>query len=341
MILGKEILMTPLILRRRPTGRLGFTLIELLVVIAIIAVLIALLVPAVQKVREASNRTTCQNNLKQMGLAIHNNEEIYKTIVSGGWGWDWIGVPSKGTTSAQPGGWVYNLLSYIEQDNVRKLGLGKTGAAFQADMLTLIETQIPLFNCPTRRSGLFPYTWNTGGYNYYSADASGATVTINAPYETNVARADYAGCCGDQGTDQLSGGDGMSINSTPPPSADTGVIYLGSNVRFADVTRGLSQTFAIGERYIDPNQYYTGKDGGDNEAMYVGFDNDTNRETSVLPMQDTPGVGNDQKFGSAHGGGVNMLMCDASVHFVSYDISLANWSPMGNRFSPDVTDPLD
>src|SRR5438132_197738 len=154
--------------RRNPTGRSGFTLIELLVVIAIIAILIALLIPAVQKVREASNLTTCQNNLKQMGLGALNIHEIAKAYPSGGWGWDWIGVPSKGTGPNQPGGWVYNLLAFVEQDTVRKLGHGKSGGDFQNDMRVLIGTAIPMFNCPTRRSGLFPYTWSTSGYNYYS-----------------------------------------------------------------------------------------------------------------------------------------------------------------------------
>src|SRR5207253_7306065 len=110
--------------RSAPTG---FTLIELLVVIAIIAILIALLVPAVQKVRATAARTQCQNNLRQIGIALHMNHNTQKVFPSGGWGWNWIGCPGQGTGKDQPGGWLYNILPYVDQGSLRDSAKGLTG----------------------------------------------------------------------------------------------------------------------------------------------------------------------------------------------------------------------
>jgi prepilin-type N-terminal cleavage/methylation domain-containing protein len=135
----------------RPRTRLGFTLIELLVVIAIIAILIGLLLPAVQKVREAAARTTCSNNLKQFTTAIHNYASTYQDKLPPVKAWNATGTPSW----QYRGSWHFSLLPYIEQDALYKTGLTNLNATWDAALAntpntnTLKSAVLKPFRCPS------------------------------------------------------------------------------------------------------------------------------------------------------------------------------------------------
>src|SRR5271169_4167733 len=109
----------------------GFTLVELLVVITIIGILIALLLPAVQAAREAARQVQCRNNLKQLALGCLQHENLTKRLPSGGWGYAWAGDADRGNDLRQPGGWIYNILPYIEQQPLHDLGIMLPGTAAQ------------------------------------------------------------------------------------------------------------------------------------------------------------------------------------------------------------------
>ena len=113
----------------------GFTIVEMLVVIAIIAILIGLLLPAVQKVRESANRTRCMSNLKQLSLGCIEHESRLRRFPAAGWNYRYSGDPEKGMGQDQPGGWHYNILPFIEQDNLHNLGSGLSDAARRARYL--------------------------------------------------------------------------------------------------------------------------------------------------------------------------------------------------------------
>ncbi|HZU35233.1 MAG TPA: DUF1559 domain-containing protein, partial [Gemmataceae bacterium] len=206
---------------RRP----AFTLVELLVVIAIIGVLVSLLLPAVQQIREAANRMKCSNNLKQLALAAHNHHDTIGWLPTGGWGWNWVGDPDRGSGKKQPGGWIYNLMPFVEQDNVYRMGFGQPDAQKLAAISQRLGMPLQLFNCPTRRTGgPYPNNW---GVTYINA----------ADPIAFLARTDYAANTGDQSQDEEFPGPASYAQGDDPnfPWPDTtyltGVVFQRSTIR--------------------------------------------------------------------------------------------------------------
>jgi type II secretory pathway pseudopilin PulG len=311
----------------------------LLVVIAIIGILIALLLPAVQAAREAARRTQCANNLKQLGVAMLSHHNSHNRFPSGGWGYDWVGEPERGTDLDQPGGWFFNILDYLEQANVRRMGANVSGADRTNAIIKRCHITQPVAVCPSRRKAV--------AYTDYNRDYITATNTEFGVTESG--RTDYAACMGDirtfyrylPGPATIAQGDNPNYNGWLDTSDLTGIVFERSRVRLRDVTDGTSCTYMIGEKYLNPDEYDTGTSWADNETLYVGFDNDHSRSVDYSPLRDRPGYIDLRSFGSTHPTGWQAVFCDGSVHMLSYsmDLTINRW--LANRCDGQAFDHSD
>lgn len=278
----------------------GFTLIELLVVIAIIAVLISLLVPAVQKVREAAQRTTCLNNLKQLGLAMHNYHGAAESFP----------YPRSGGGQNRHT-WALLLLPYLEQDNVFRIyrdpipGVSVTDGynnhtATDPLMVGARQVQVKTFFCPNRR-----------GVPSLSPIQPGSTV-MGVP-------SDYAACVGDTGTIPTTGVFQL-VNSN----------HLASVIRFGDIPDGTSNTLMIGEKHVQLGQLNVAPQ----DAMVFSASDPQQYSRRAGPSNllaiDASQAPNNQ-FGSWHTGQCHFVFADGSARGLRNSVPGATLALLAQR----------
>jgi len=327
--------------------KLGFTLVELLVVIAIIGILVALLLPAIQAAREAARRTECNNNLKQIGTAMHNHHDVYKIFPSGGRHWaeypsftndfpDCGGAPE--IAPMQGAGPFYQILPFIEEVAVHE-GSGKVGIARARDPM---QHAIDTYFCPSRRAPE-ANTLNPPQRQYKRINRG------QAGGGTRNGKLDYAVCCNNGNWWALKSMRKFSNNNQIRaagfhdwPGYESVIIQTDARhpdpnrrhkrtVSFAKILDGTSNTLVVSEKRYSLG-HIGGSPGYDNEGYTSGWDWDMVRRGDWIPLPDRKDTGNPYAhFGSSHPGGINAAFADASVQFIPFDIDLEVFARMCHR----------
>ena len=309
-----------------PKNRYAFTLIELLMIIAIIGLLISLLLPAIQAAREMARRMHCTNNLKQFGLALNTCEAATRKYPSGGWGYRWYVEPQR-DGKAQPGGWPFALLPYVEQTQLFDLVENSPDSEKQERLTTLVTTPVPLFYCTSRRAASL-YPWQ-------NATPEGRPINLWKVPDP-VAKSDYAinGGDNDPGYEPKNIPNSLAIGDHrdfpwPDFSQANGICYFRSDVSSSQVSDGLSNTYAFGEKWT--RIFLTGYDHGDDTSHYSGFDKDNTRWTLLPPVPDDDHTQSWDQFGSVHPGICNFVFCDGAVRSISFKIDPKTHRYLGAR----------
>ncbi len=279
-------------------------------VITIIGILIALLLPAVQAAREAARKLQCSNHLKQIGLACLNHEAALGFLPTGGWSSHWAGDPDRGFDRKQPGGWLFNILPYMEMQALHDTGhsgdgmYGDFDQSKAAGIWQACTTPVVNYYCPTRHPAVAIVRYADSASFYYNFFNAGYAPTFGDLFPSIVGMNDYAGNTGCTALPNAPyAGGAWAINPMGPASIATfdstywsnpgwampyqgcatqctGVICSYGVFRLRDIKDGTSCTYLAGEKYVCPDAYFNGDDSGTDECWDEGCDDDVNRITS-------------------------------------------------------------
>lgn len=313
---------TPSLLQK--PNRRGFTLIELLVVIAIIGVLVGLLLPAVQQAREAARRSACSNNMKQIGLALHNYAHGNRERLPTGW----VGEFESGEIHGDEGpgwGWASQILPFMEENAVHD-GINFEQAIGHSSNANARVAVISTFLCPSDSFGtekLF-YPGDDGAGSNDDEEAPDAT-----PGSVQYARSNYPGMFGAEhiADDHGGGGDGVE----PSEGDGTFVAHTGldKGFYFRHYTDGLSKTIAVGER--------DSRMGG---SLWIGM-----AEGKCAGMSRVVGIGEHmfnsvdphfEDFYSQHPGGISVVFADGHVAFLSSSMDETTFQALSTRKGGEI-----